>query len=122
MPGSSQKTKVPIIARITTGTTVQRISSRVEPWICGPSAVRARLPRRYLTMNAISAPSTIRKMTPVKIATKMNALSMRCAFGEWASPGRKPPLPAYATPVAARAIRVVPRVARAVRRTPSGIV
>ena len=34
------------------------ISSRVEPWICGPSAVRGRLPRRYLMMNAISAPST----------------------------------------------------------------
>ena len=84
MPGSSQKTKTPIIARITTGTTVQSTSSRVEPWICGPSAVRERLPRRYLMMNVINAPSTIRKMMPVKIATKMNALSIRCAFGEWA--------------------------------------
>ena len=58
------------------------ISSRVEPWIWGPSADRGRLPRRYLIMNAISAPSTSRKMTPVKIATTMNVSLIRCAFGE----------------------------------------
>ena len=74
--------------------TVQMISRRVEPWICGPSTVRARLPRRYLMMKGIRAPSTITKITPVKIATKMKASSMRCAFGECASPGRKPALPA----------------------------
>ena len=63
----------PIAARNTTGTTVQITSSRVEPCTCGPSAVRARLPRRYLTMKTISAPSTATKMMPVKIATTMNA-------------------------------------------------
>ena len=94
IPGSSQKTNAPIIARITTGTTVHSTSRRVEPWIWGPSAVRARFPRRYLMMKTIKAPSTIRKITPVKIETKMKALSIRCAFGEWASPGRKPPFPA----------------------------
>ena len=71
---------------MTTGTTVQMISSRVAPWICGPSAVRARLPRRYLMMKAIRAPSTIRRSRPVKIETKMNALWTRCAFGECGSP------------------------------------
>ena len=55
MPGSFQKTNVPIAARISTGTTVQMISRRVEPWICGPSAVRARLPRRYRTTKTTSA-------------------------------------------------------------------
>jgi len=45
-------------------------------------------------MKTISAPSTITKITPVKIETKMNASLMRCAFGECASPGRKPPFPA----------------------------
>jgi hypothetical protein len=113
---------VPIAARISTGITVQMISSRVAPWICGPSAVRARLPRRYLTMNAISAPSTIRKMMPVKIPTKMNASVTRFAFGEWGSPGRKPPFPARAVETSASAARLVTRTARTLRRTESGIV
>jgi hypothetical protein len=73
-------------------------------------------------MNVISAPSTIRKMTSVKIETKMYALVMRCAFGECALGGRNPPLPAYATALAVRATTLVARVAKAVRRTPDGIV
>ena len=55
-------------------------------------------------------------------ATKTKALWMRCAFGEWASPGRNPSLPARATALKVSATAVVAMVARAVRRTPSGIV
>ena len=98
------------------------ISSRVEPWICGPSAVRARFPRRYLTMNAINAPSTPMKITPVKIETKMNASWTRCAFGECGSPGKNPPFPASATGTTTSAVRLVTSVARRARRTASGIV
>jgi len=58
----------------------------------------------------------------VKIETKMNAVWTRCALGEWASPGRKPPFPAYAATVVRRATVLVARVARAKRRTPDGIV
>ena len=73
-------------------------------------------------MKAISAPSTITKISPVKIETKMNAEVMRCAFGEWGSPGRKPALPAYAIALVASATILVASVAKAVRRTPDGIV
>jgi hypothetical protein len=116
------KTNSPITARSTTGTTVQMISRRVAPWTCGPSAVRARLPRRYLMMNAISTPSTPTRTIPVKIATKMKASLMRCAFGECADDGRKPPFPASATEAAASATTLATRVVMAVRRTPVGIV
>ena len=94
------------------------ISRRVAPWICGPSVDRGFLPRRYLMMNAISTPSTSTKITPVKIATKMNESSMRCAFGEWGSPGRNPPLPAIATVAVASAQRVETSVTNAILRTP----
>jgi len=122
MPGSLIKMKVPMIARTTTGKTVQMTSSFDEPWICGPSTVRGRFPRRYLRMKMTSAASTPTKMTPVKIETKMNAVWTRWAFGECASPGKKPPLPAYAATVVVRATVLVARVARAKRRTPNGIV
>ena len=67
------------------------ISSRVEPWICGPSAVARALAAPVLDDEARSArPRRSTKITPVKIETKMNASWMRCAFGEWASPGQEP--------------------------------
>jgi hypothetical protein len=58
----------------------------------------------------------------VKIATKMKASLMRCAFGECADDGRKPPFPARATEAAASATTLATRVVMAVRRTPVGIV
>ena len=73
-------------------------------------------------MKKTSAPSTASRMVPVKIETRMNALWTRCALGECASPGRKPPLPADATTVVVRATAVVAKMARAKRRTPGGIV
>ena len=48
MPGSLTKTKAATATRMTTGIVVHISSSLDEPWICGPSSVRARLRRAVL--------------------------------------------------------------------------
>jgi hypothetical protein len=83
-----------ITARIATGIAVQISSSRVAPWSCGPSWLRGRPRRRYLTMNRIKAPSTRTKIAPVKIEIQTYESLIRFAFGECGVAGAKPPFPA----------------------------
>src|SRR6266508_6363013 len=105
-------------ARIRTGTTVQISSSLVEPWICGPSAVRGRPRRRKRTMKTISPPSTSAKTSPAKIATSQYAPLMRLAFGDAGSAGPSPPFPASAEPVATSAsIETTATTVRSLRGT-----
>ena len=83
--------------RISTGTTVQRISSRVEPWSWRPSALRGRFPRRYLTMNAISAPSTPTKTMRGEDHDEAVALAdARARSARRPAAGATPPFPARA--------------------------
>ena len=64
--GSLTKTKAAITTRISTGITVQMISIRVWPMICGPSTSRARPRLRKRMMKTTSAVSTITKIAAVK--------------------------------------------------------
>ena len=67
-----------------------------RPWICGPSAVRVRRPRRYLMTNAISAPSTSTKIERREADDQPVGVADPLGVRRLGSGGAKPPFPAYA--------------------------
>src|SRR5438034_3721710 len=68
-------------------------------------------------MKTTSAVSTSTKITEVKPKISQYAWSIRCAFGECACCGEKPPFAAAATPVAMRTARTTRTRTRSFRRT-----
>src|SRR5436190_19654520 len=87
-------------ARISTGTIVDAVSSLVAPWICGPSWLLLRRPRRNRTTKRINAPSTRTKITPVTIRITKYVWRIAFAFGDSGATGANP---ASAAAVAAAA-------------------
>src|ERR1700730_14085533 len=102
---------------MSTGITVQITSSRVWPCTWLPSSVRGRPRPRYFQMKSTSAPSTATKITDVNASTTQYAVLVRCACGEWATSGVKPPFAAAAIPAVARTVNATATTHQSFLRT-----